>query len=363
VVYMALAQYDMNHYSDPGEKLHQAIVYSKKAIELAPNWVGARNSLGNTYILLAGYESKKGLNYEGSLKDAIASLNKAHQASPNHPAPYLNLATAYADYSKYQLNHGANPEEFARNAVENAEKCLALGGESYAICSNIMGLAFVNRAKFKILQGGDPEDLLQKASQHSSKTLESGSNDAEQAYDNLLDAQRTYAGYRINKRMDPSAQLTTARTLQQNAVAQFPESSFQLWESEIEILAARWQLQKGQSPNNSLIKAEMVANRFLQQNPNDADTYAALAEIAEIKAEWLHKQNKPIEDIVSNGLSKAKKALELNPSLSETQAIAGKLHLLNSSHREAIDSLQKAIAMNRNLESKYLPLIKEIQNQ
>ncbi|HEY7160302.1 MAG TPA: hypothetical protein VH815_03545, partial [Acidobacteriota bacterium] len=106
-----------------------------------------------------------------------------------------------------------------------------------------------------------------------------------------------------------------------------------------------------------------VAMNLLQQNPKSANAYAALVEVAEIRAEWLQKQNKPFEDIVSDGLRNARKALELNPSLSEIQAITGKLHSMLSRNQEAIESLKKALAMNKNLEPKYQPLINQIQNQ
>ncbi len=367
VTLIALARYDIDHHSDPRPKLKEAITYSNKTIQLAPQWVGGHNTLGNVYIIFEGYERRIGSNYEPLLKQAIASLTKAHQASPKHPAPLLNLATAYVDYSAYQLNHGFNPEDSVHHAIEKAEKSLELGGESYAICYAVMGSALLNQAKFKILQGINPEELLQKPIQYSSKTLQSGSNEDSLAYSNLIDTYHTYAEYRITKKMDPSAMLNKARSLQQKA-AHFPDSYFRLWESSIEILAARWQFQTGQSPISSLMKAEGVANSLLQEDPHIADAYAVLAEISEIQAEWLHRQNKPVDDAVSSGLINARKALELNPALAETLAVAGKLHWLNSKSQDdsrplAIESLQKAIRINKNLEAKYLPLINEIQKQ
>lgn len=361
VTLMALARYDINHHSDPRSKLKEAIVYSNKTTQLAPEWVGGHNTLGNVYIILEGYERKQGLNAEDSLKQAIHSLNKAHQASPEHPAPLLNLATAYVDYSTYQLNHGFDPHDLAQHAVAYAEKSLELGGEGYAICHAIIGSALLNQAKFKILQGQDPADLLQKPVQLSSKALESGSNEDSLAYETLIDAYHTNAEYLLNKKKDPSAILSKARILQQKANGQFPDGNFQLWESEIEILAARWQIHTGQSPDSSLDKAEGVANLVLQNNPNDADAYAALAEISEVQAEWLYRQSKPLDDVVNDGFTKARKALELNPTLAETQAVLGKLQWLNSNKQMAIESLQKAIQINKNLESKYLPLIDQIQ--
>jgi len=363
---MALARYDIANHADPRSKLKEAIAYANKCIERAPEWVGGHNTLGNIYIILEGYERKRGLDCEPSLKQAIISLTKAHQASSKHPAPLLNLATAYVDYSTYQLNRGFNPEDFANRAFENAKKCVELGGESYAICHAVMGSALLNEAKFRILNGRDPEDLLQKPIQHSSKTLESGSNEETLAYSTLIDTYHTYAEYRIQKKMDPSGMINKARILQKKAAAEFSDSDLQLWESSIEILAGRWQLQIGQSPMSYLAKAELTASRLLKQNPNDADVYAALAEISEIQAEWLNHQNKAIEDVVNNGLNNAQKALELNPSLAETQATIGKLHWLNSKRQQnskelAIDSLHKAISLNKNLEAKYLPLIQQIQ--
>jgi eukaryotic-like serine/threonine-protein kinase len=362
VVLIALARYDISHDSDPRSKLNEAIDFSNKAIKLAPEWVGGHNTLGNVYIILAGYERDRGLNYENSLKHAIVSLNNAHQASPKHPTPFLNLATAYLDYSTYQLMHGFDPENSAQHAIENANKCLELGGDSYAVCHSILGGALLNQAKFKILHGIDPKELLEKPVELSTKTLQSGSNDEPLAYNTLIDSYITKIEFLISKKMDPSSILEKARKAQQKGIADLQDTSLQLLKSEIEILAAKWQLQNGKSPENSLIEAEREAAKVLQATPNNAYAYQALAEISEIKAEWLHQQNKPIETIVNDGISKAQKALQLNPSLAETHAVTGKLHWLNSKEDQAVESLQKAIALNKNIESKYLPMINQLRN-
>lgn len=239
---------------------------------------------------------------------------------------------------------------------------MELGGDSYAVCHSIVGGAILNQAKFRILHGVHPKDLLQQTVELSTKTLQSGSNDGPLAYSTLIDAYTTQIEFLISKRMDPSAILEKARTAQQKAATELEDIPLQLVKSEIEILAAKWQLQNGKSPENSLIDAERVASKVLQADPNNAYAYHALAEMSEIHAEWFHQQNKPIETIVNDGISNAQKALTLNPSLAETHAVAGKLHWLNSKEDQAIASLQKAIALNKNIESKYLPLINQLQN-
>jgi serine/threonine-protein kinase len=367
VAYIALARYEMSRSVDPRPKLQEAIKYCKTATELAPEWVGAHNTLGNTYIILAEYERRLGIDSENSLKQAIASLNKAHQASPKHPTPFFNLAMAYQDYSGYRLNHGLNPEELVHEAAKNSEKCIELGGESYVACYSIMGSALLNLAKFKILQGDEPGDLLQKPIQYSTKTLQAGSNDASMAYNNLLEAYYTNAEYLLNRGKDPSPMIDQARMTQQKAMSELTDDVVQQYESVIEVLASRWLLKNGTSPEKSLKIAERIARLALEKNSNNASAHAILAEVAEIRTEWLHRKNQSAENVITEGLTHANKALKLNPSLSETQALLGRLHWLQSkSNKEskqlAIQSLQKAIQMNKNLERKYLPLITQIQS-
>jgi len=61
---------------------HSAAGHLEKALQIAPDFVQARNNLGAAYINLREYES------------AVAQLQKAIELAPNLKQPYVNLGTA-----------------------------------------------------------------------------------------------------------------------------------------------------------------------------------------------------------------------------------------------------------------------------
>lgn len=372
IAYLSLAQYDMQHGNDPRVNLNEAIQTSLKSRELAPKSLAANNTIGTSHIILAEYEGKHGINPEASLKKAIDALNTAHKISPEHPTPFLNLATAYADLAKNQMNRGSNPMEACQLAIDSSSKALDLGGEGYATVYSIMGSALLIQAKYKILHGQDPGDLLRQPIWFSEKTIQSGSNEEPLAYSNLIDTYHTTAELQLKNGQDPSVMLQKGREVQRKGPSVLLDADLQCWGAKIEILAARWRLVQGKSPEPDLVKAARFANRAIEINPDIGIYYATVAEIYEVQTEWLLRQKKPVEESIALGLAQVNKALELNASLSEAAALVGKLYWIQAQaehdpmkHAESVrlasQSFEKAFTINANLKEKYLSLSKSLR--
>jgi serine/threonine-protein kinase len=371
IVYVDLAQYDVQHFQDPRSKLELGIQNSKKAAELLPNSVAALNTLGNAHIILSDFQIKRGIDPEETLNRAIDALTKAHYANPKHPAVFLNLATAYVNQATSGLHRGRDPNNPSDRAIENSQRALELGGDGYATVYSIMGAALLTKAKYKIYQGQEPGEL-KRPIEYAKKTLESGSNEGSLAYNVLLDSYFTSADYNLNRGKDPSQILSDARDVAQKAISEFPDSDLSVQAAQIEVLAAQWDLRSGRSPEKNLEKASQLIEQSLKANSKNALALAVLAEIHEAQATWFQRQNKPLDAVISDGIITCKKALDLNPSLAETAATLGKLQWIQAqtetdsqkrseSLRIAREAVQKAITLNTNLKMKYEQLLSQMK--
>lgn len=353
ISYISLANIDVSRGADPRTKLNEAIQNCQMAAKLSPDSVAAFNTLGTAYIILGEYERRHGINTEASVKNAIEALNKAIALSPKHPAPFLNIATVYYDRARDELNSGLDPTNSVKQAIDNSEKSIELGGDAYATSYNIMGTAFLVGAQYKILMGHDPGNLFSKSIENTSRAIKTGSNEALACFTNLINNYCTQAEFQMDKGSNPSAVLENARKIYHQASSQLHDSGLDTSGSKIEILNAKWETQKGRTPELHLNKANDLLQGSLKRDPADAATFTALAELNEVKAEWLQRRKQSFDTEFTQGLSFAKNALQVNPKQAEAFIVEGKLYQLKDSADLAKQSFQKAFAINSNLKRKY----------
>ncbi len=360
ISYIALAQTQISQGADPRANLSQAIEDCQKAAKLAPDSVAAFNTLGTAYIILAEYERKHGLSTEASMKNAAEALNKAATVSPKHPVPYENLATVYYDRARDELNSGLNPANSVQQSVSSSKKTLELGGDAYPTAYSIAGRALLVEAQYKILIGEDPEDLLHQSIEKISQAMKLGSNEPLTLFTALINDYYTAADFEMNKKADPSIALGNAWKFYHQATSQLHDPQLDIWGGKLNVFNARWQMQKGRSPELNLNRADDLLQSALKRDP-DVDLFTTFADLMEIKAEWLQKKNQPFDAEFSEGLSFTKKALEINPKHSEAFIVEGKLYQLKNSVDLAKHSFEQAFAINSNLKRKYLYLVEKIE--
>jgi serine/threonine protein kinase len=353
ISYIALAQAQIAHGADPRANLNQAIQDCQKAIKLAPDSVAAFNTLGTAYIIFAEYERKHGLNAEASIKNAANALNKAVAVSPKHPVPYENLATVYFDRARDELSNGMDPTNSVQQSLASSQKTLELGGDVYSTAYSIAGRALLVEAQYKILMGENPADLFTQSFAKITKAMTSGSNEPSTLYAAMINNYCIQADFKIDKNEDPSADLENARKIYKKAALELHDSSLEIWNGKLEILNAKWQIQKGQLAESSLNAAYNSLQNALKQKSSDTFLFITLAELMEVKADWLRRKNKPVDDVVSQGLSFAKKALEINPKQAEAFIEEGKLYTIAGQSDLAKKTFEQAFAINSNLQRKY----------
>jgi len=354
ISYIALAQTQIAHGADPRANLNQAIQDCQKATKLAPDSVAAFNTLGTAYIILAEYERRHGLSAEASVKNAADALNKAVAVSPQHPVPYENLATVYYDRARDELNSGKNPSNSVQQSLSSAQKTLKLGGDAYPTSYSIAARALSVEAQYKVLMGENPADLLSQSNEKLLNSMKLGSNEPLTIYTALLNNYCIQADFEIDKNGNPSSAFENARKVYKKATSELHDSSLEIWNGKLEILNARWHIQKGQLAESSLNAANDSLQTALKRNSTDTFLFITFAELMELKAEWLHQKKQPLEDVVSQGMSFTKKALEINPKQAEAFIEEGKLHAIAGQSELAKKSFDQAFAINSNLKRKYI---------
>jgi eukaryotic-like serine/threonine-protein kinase len=353
ISYIALAQNQIAHGSNPRANLNQAIQDCEKAAKLAPDSVAAFNTLGTAYIILAEYERRHGLNAAASIQHAADALNKATAVSPKHPVPYENLATVYYDRARDELNTGLNPWNSVQQSIASAEKTLELGGDAYPTAYSIAARALTTEAQYKVLMGESPDELIAQSNEKLLNSLKLGSNEPLTVYTALLNNYFTQADFEIDKKADPSAALQNARKIYQKAADELHDNSLEIWNGKLEILRAKWQIQNSQLADISWHAADDSLKNALKQNSEDTFLFITAAELMEVKAEWLNKKGEPFDGEFSRGLSYIEKALKINPKEAEALILQGKFYQLKNSQDLANQSFQKAFAINLNLKRKY----------
>lgn len=355
ISYIALAQTQIAHGEDPRPNLNQAIQDCQKATKLAPDSVAAFNTLGTAYIILAEYQRRHGLNAEASVKNAEDALNKAVAVSPQHPVPYENLATVYYDRARDELNTGKNPWNSVQQSLSSAQKTLKLGGDAYPTSYSIAARALSVEAQYKVLMGENPADLLSQSTEKLLTSMKLGSNEPLTIYTALLNNYCIQADFEIDKNRNPSSTLENARKVYKKATSELQDSSLEIWNVRLEIFNAKWQIHKGQLAELSLNATDNSLQHALKEN-SDTFLFVTLAELMEVKADWLHRRNQRVDDAISQGLSFSKRALEINPKQAEAFIEEGKLYTIAGQSDFAKQSFEKAFAINSNMKRKYSPI-------
>ncbi|MCI0445806.1 hypothetical protein L0152_21650, partial [bacterium] len=246
-----------------------------------------------------------------------------------------------------------------QQSISNSQKTLELGGDAYATSYSIAGRALLVEAQYKILMGEDPGDLLPQSIEKTLQALKLGSNEPLTLFTDLINDYYTQAEFNIDKKVDASKAFENAWKFHHQATSQLHDAQLDIWASKLEILDAKWQTQKGRSPELSLSRANDLLQAALKQDPADADLFTTLAEFMEVKAEWLQKNNQPFDEEFSQGLSFTKKALQINPKLAEAFIVEGKLYRLKNSVDRARQSFEQAFAINSNLKKKYFSYVEK----
>jgi tetratricopeptide (TPR) repeat protein len=168
--------------------------------------------------------------------------------------------------------------------------------------------------------------------------------------------------YRIERDLDPSdalreagADLDTALEINPQIFWAYPEKT------AVELLAARWAMKSGTSPQSHFEAASESAARALTVNPRNAVAYQSAAEVHRWRADDRLRQGLSIRSDVNQGRRLVEQALALNPGLASAMVTGAALTTIQAEAEtsqttrialaaDAEDAVRRALEINPFLE-------------
>ncbi len=315
-------EYMSSRGQDPRVNFRRAIEAAKKGIELNPDGFDIWNNLGESYWAQGLWEMTHGLDPSVSLGHAVEAYGKLVVLNPGLDYGYTNLCNAYEPWAAFELSQHRDPHGPLDHAIENCRKAIALVDDWPGAWINL-GFTYNHLAAWQLLKQEDPTRSITQAGTAFERAL---ALDAEN-----LDALIAFARSRI--------------------------------------LEGRWAATSGRDPEPAFAKAEVLARKAIAvSDGRNADALTVLADLLRRRAEWRSSRRADVARDVRDGLATAARALEENPTLGQAAAVQGALYLVaarssvvdrdrGDNARRAATSLERAIALNANLEPEYGPLL------
>lgn len=364
------ADHEWTGGADPRPLLHRSLESAREAVRWGPSKPEGHRSKGIAASILAQYELSHGGDPGASIAEAIASFEKALEINPALDEVCSKLGNAYDTRGQHERKRGQDPGDSFSRAVRMHLKATEIN-PGFAGHHNNLGLAYKGEAEYERDRGGDPRPGLERATQSFQKAIARNPKHA-LAFANLGIVQIVRAGYEVDHGLDPGPSLTEARSAWQSASSLNP--SLAAWASvfrgQSELLAARWALREGRSPEPHFAEAQALLAR--SSEVQEAEAYEAAADLCRWQADWRLQRRRPAQDAIRRGLAAVDRALSLDPKASRAVALRGALQLLQArGSRDARDrdrlarlaatSLERSIEMDELLEREFGSVLAEAQ--
>lgn len=144
------ADYAAQIGGDPAAKRAEAIAGYRRAIELRPNFSGAKLNLGVELMLQAR-------NFEGEarvegLRQTIEAFQQAADDNPGNFLPPFYLAQCFGDLAREQWRQGLDPEPLFNKALDQYQAAIAIN-ERIPLFFQGMAVVWLDLARFHYYQG------------------------------------------------------------------------------------------------------------------------------------------------------------------------------------------------------------------
>jgi eukaryotic-like serine/threonine-protein kinase len=319
--WMLRAEWAQDQAREAGPALDRAVDSLQRATALHPDQPEPLHLLGNALINRAEDERQKGRDPLPAMEAAVASFERALQhPSAAVPRTYNSLGVVLTDMAVEQRARGQSGIDLLSRAEDALRTAIRLG-PAYLTAYNSLGLALWERAEHEGRRGRDPGASYRDAESAFRHIVEADPTRGA-ARTNLVSLYNSEAGYRLRRREDPSALLAKAREVNATTREAYP------WEyhvdgTETELLAARWALAEGRSPDRALTAALSRATAGARLFPDSPEIFRVLAETHRYRAEWQLAQEAGPELVraeVGRGLAAVERALALTPSMAPALA-------------------------------------------
>ena len=361
---------EWNHGGEPGTLFQHSLDSAREAVRWGPESSGAHLSRGTAAAILSQYELSHGADPSPFFVEAIASLDKTLALNPARDEVLSKLGNVYINRAEHERREGKDPRDSLAKAARTLEKAVEIS-PGYSFHRNNLSLAYKGQAEYERDTGGDARPAFERAERSLRKATELDPKNA-LAYANLGIVLTLKAAQQVDHASDPSAELAGARSAWQAASS--INKALAPWASayvgQIELIAARWAIQRGDSPETSFTNARTALDAC--RDVPDAEPQEATADLYRWLADWQLRQRRSAQDSIRRGLSAADKALSLNPKAARAVALRGALQLLQARSSAAsedrrrlaglaVASLEKSFGLDVLLKREFGPVLAEAQ--
>jgi serine/threonine-protein kinase len=365
---LVLAEHLLGKGSDPRRPLEQAIAHSQEALRIEPGFLEAYELICQTYTTLGDYQESRGDDAGPSYLAALEYARKAIGVSPGGSRVFRNLGEAAWHRGRWEMRKGVDPTASFADAERAFEQVTRISPALDVGYVNLCGV-YGEWSDLEAQRGQDPRPRLEQSIASCRQAIQLDANYA-YSHENLGDGFFALAHWQLEHGLDPTDALAQSRAALEHALTMMPDDPSILDSlGQVSLLEARFAARRRGDPTAAFVKAEALYRRALAQREGNSSTaLRLLAELSLQRARWRQQQHLPVDDVVKAGLAFAARALEQNPRLADAAGQQGALELVAAratrdpleraaAARRAQAALEKAIALDANLQREYRPLL------
>ncbi|MFH1176733.1 MAG: protein kinase, partial [Acidobacteriota bacterium] len=341
---------------DPRESLRQAAVHSRRAIQLNPRSFYAWSDLGLVFLNLGLSENRLGHDPRESLKEAIRSCEEANRIFPTSAENLTNLGSAHWVWMLHQLYDAGEDPRAAASKGEAAFRQALVVNPRYRLALVTLGSVLVEVARFEIRADLGGGERLEEVLAALDAAREVSPNDADgRGLRAMVWLVRAELEFSRNRLMNDA--LAKARAALADGLAINPKNFYCLTrEVEVELLQARSNVRRSQSPLAALERAGRAAEKALASGTRDATASILLGEVCAERGEW--NAGAGAEKDAQRGLQAVDGVLAVAPEMGRALALKARLQLLRAESERDARLASVAVAEAERLLA--LPSVKRI---
>jgi serine/threonine-protein kinase len=317
-----LAVWQGRHAIDPHAAFAVAVAAGDRVLALHSG-ARAHLMLSVVYAALSNYEGQHGADPTSSFQ-----LSEQHARSSlaidDDPGTHYCLARLLAAMAHYQADHGHDPESFVREAIKEYETALRLNQRRADAAAGIAD-ALAARAIDQLQRGEDVGPTLLPAQKANERALAIDPN-LVVALKCALYLPALAAQSLLAHGHSPMAAIERVRAVAAAVLQRIPKDAFvHRLLGRSECLAARWALAHHGAVDAPLARAARELALAQKDDPLDAQSLAASAEVEGVRAELERRRGRSPTAALARGLGLAERALaidrQLVPALRARQAL------------------------------------------
>jgi serine/threonine-protein kinase len=327
---------EVSHLIDRGmdarTSIDRAVAGYEEAIRIDPGFLWPYNELCSAYAMRARSEMWRGIDPGPSIDLAVARCTQAIAQDRSFTYPFINQALAHFRRAEYLVDRGQSP---AAAIASSLGATAAVRDRNPMGAANLSAWALRIQAAHESDTGRDPSDTLARAEEFVREMEKLAPSSPNESIRGLLETTR--ALHLVRQGKDPGDSLQRAREAFRHEVEDEPWNIItRVQKAHADIVGLRWALLQGKADAAAFDASLQSLLPFLDKERADPNFHQTIAEVHELRVEWLLAKKQAAEKDWTSGLAMAEKALALNPHMAK--ALATKGALLLSQARAAKDA-------------------------